>query len=184
MRITVNGQRADASARRFIEPRLWNTAKGKAVENGRGCKELNFYLFRKCYHITTTKYLKNFKKITRLSLSKKWMKNDPFTNVCFHLENVERDFLEKHELKKLLDKTIDIPLSVTRANDTGSWVYIIALVNRAQCSFCITGIHFWNISFSWAYDGVRNSAIYRSSKIPVVRQTDFSTHLTDSIFAT
>lgn len=44
MRITVNGQRADASARRFIEPRLWNTAKGKAVENGRGCKELNFYL--------------------------------------------------------------------------------------------------------------------------------------------
>lgn len=37
------------------------------------------------------------------------MKNDPFANVCFHLENVERDFLEKHELKKLLDKTIDIP---------------------------------------------------------------------------
>ena len=216
MRITVNGQRADASARRFIEPRLWNTAKGKAVENGRGCKELNFYLdavsanilriqrdmelegaelsahtvldrylgkerserhtllnvfrehnekcrklagidlavatverydtclriteefirntykkkdlyldelpdqfvedfefylktVRKCCHNTTTKYLKNFKKITRLSLSRKWMNNDPFANVCFHLENVERDFLEKHELKKLLDKTIDIP---------------------------------------------------------------------------
>lgn len=216
MRITVNGQRADASARRFIEPRLWNTAKGKAVENGRGCKELNFYLdavsanilriqrdmelegaelsahtvldrylgkerserhtllnvfrehnekcrklagidlavatverydtclriteefirntykkkdlyldelpdqfvedfefylktVRKCCHNTTTKYLKNFKKITRLSLSRKWMKNDPFANVCFHLENVERDFLEKHELKALLDKTIDIP---------------------------------------------------------------------------
>ena len=36
MRITVNGQRADASVKRFVAPRLWNTAKGKAVENGRG----------------------------------------------------------------------------------------------------------------------------------------------------
>lgn len=44
MRITVNGQRADASVKRFIAPRLWNTAKGKAVENGRGCRELNLYL--------------------------------------------------------------------------------------------------------------------------------------------
>ena len=44
MRITVNGQRADASVKRFVAPRLWNTAKGKAVENGRGCRELNLYL--------------------------------------------------------------------------------------------------------------------------------------------
>ena len=44
MRVTVNGQRADASVKRFIAPRLWNTAKGKAVENGRGCRELNLYL--------------------------------------------------------------------------------------------------------------------------------------------
>lgn len=44
MRVTVNGQRADASVKRFIASRLWNTAKGKAVENGRGCRELNLYL--------------------------------------------------------------------------------------------------------------------------------------------
>ena len=44
LRITVNGERADASIKRSIEPRLWNTAKGKAVENGRGCKDLNLYL--------------------------------------------------------------------------------------------------------------------------------------------
>lgn len=44
MRITVNGERADASLRRNIEPRLWNTAKGKALEGGKGCKDLNLYL--------------------------------------------------------------------------------------------------------------------------------------------
>lgn len=216
MRITVNGQRADASTRRFLAPRLWNTAKGKAIEKGCGCKDLNLYLdavsanvlrvqremelegaavsaqsvlnrylgkdrperhtllevfrehnekcrklsgidmapatveryetclrlteefirttykkddlfldelsrqfvedyelylktVRKCCHNTTTKYLKNFKKITRISISKGWMKIDPFADIRFHLENVERDFLEKSELKKLLDKRIDIP---------------------------------------------------------------------------
>lgn len=216
MRITVNGLRADASVKRFIAPRLWNTAKGKAVENGRGCRELNLYLdavsanvlrarqhmeleggdisartvldrylgkdrperhtllevfrehnekcrkltgidiapatveryytclrlteefirttykkddlnldelshqfvedyefylktVRKCCHNTTTKYLKNFKKITRLAIAKGWMKDDPFADVRFHLENVDREFLEKRELKKLLDKSINIP---------------------------------------------------------------------------
>lgn len=44
MRVTINGQRADASTRRYIAPRLWNTTKGKAIENGRGCRELNLYL--------------------------------------------------------------------------------------------------------------------------------------------
>lgn len=37
------------------------------------------------------------------------MKDDPFADIHFHLENVERDFLEKSELKTLLDKRIDIP---------------------------------------------------------------------------
>lgn len=216
MRVTINGQRADASTRRYIAPRLWNTTKGKAIENGRGCRELNLYLdaisanvlriqremelegapvsahsvfnrylgkdrperhtllevfrehnekcrkltgidiaaatveryetclrlteefirntykkddlyldelshqfvedyefylktVRKCCHNTTTKYLKNFKKITRIAISKGWMKDDPFADIHFHLENVERDFLEKSELKTLLDKRIDIP---------------------------------------------------------------------------
>ena len=216
MRITVNGQRADASVKRFVVPRLWNTAKGKAIENGRGCRELNLYLdaisanvlriqremelegapisahsvfnrylgkdrperhtllevfrehnekcrkltgidiaaatverydtclrlteefirntykkddlyldefshqfvedyefylktVRKCCHNTTTKYLKNFKKITRISIAKGWMKDDPFADIRFYLENVERNFLEKSELKTLLDKRIDIP---------------------------------------------------------------------------
>lgn len=240
MRITVNGERADASANRFIAPRLWNTAKGKAVESGRGCKELNFYLDavtakilrihremvlesecqpvsartvlnrylgkdrperhtlmevfrehnercrklsgidfapgtveryetclrltaefmrktyqkedmyldelscqfiedyefylkteRKCAHNTTTKYLKNFKKITRIAIEKGFMKNDPFRKTRFHLETVERDFLEYKELKMLLDKPILIPR--------------MAQVRDIFCFCCLTGLAFSDV---------------------------------------
>ena len=44
MRLTVNGQRADASVKRFIAPRLWNADKGKALEKSREGKDLNLYL--------------------------------------------------------------------------------------------------------------------------------------------
>lgn len=238
MRITVNGMRADASARRFIDPRLWSTAKGKAVEKGRGCRELNFYLEavsanilrihtemvieraeitarsildrylgkahterhtllelfrehnekcralsgidyapatveryetclriteefmqkvykkmdffldemspkfvedfefylktqRKCCNNTTMKYLANLKKITIRALSHGWMKEDPFTQKKFHLEKVERAFLEKHELKKLLDK----PIGILR----------LAQVRDIFCFCCLTGLAFTDV---------------------------------------
>jgi integrase len=216
MRITVNGDRADAHLKRFIEPRHWNTAKGKAVENAKGGKDLNLFLDaismnllrtrrdmeldgadvtaqtvldrylgkdaperhtlmelfrehndkcrklsgidmapatvqryetclkhteefmwhtyrqkdiyldeltrqfiedyefylkteRKCAHNTTTKYLKNFKKIVLIALAKDWLKKDPFAEIRFSLERVERNFLEKHELERIVQKQIDIP---------------------------------------------------------------------------
>ena len=39
MRLTVNVNRSDASVKRFIAPRLWNSSKGKATEKGLGCRE-------------------------------------------------------------------------------------------------------------------------------------------------
>lgn len=199
MRLTINGERADASIKRFIEPHAWNSAKGKANEKSRGGKDLNLYLdaisanilriqrdleldkkevsaqiilnrylgkeqsdrhtlmevfrahnekcralsgislapgtviryetslrlteaflrttykkedcyldeithqfvedydfylrtIRRCCHNTTTKYLLNFKKIIRIALAKGWMKKDPFAQVHFHFEPVEREF--------------------------------------------------------------------------------------------
>lgn len=201
MRLTVNGQRADASVKRSIKPQLWNTAKGKAAGGSRESRDLNLYLDaisanllrlqrdmelnnesptaqallnrylgkeriqrrtlletfrehnekckaltgidfapatverydtclriteefmqktykkkdffldelsprfvedfefylktqRKCCHNTTMKYLANLKKITIRALSHGWMKEDPFSQTHFHLEKVERDFLE------------------------------------------------------------------------------------------
>lgn len=70
---------------------------------------------RNCCHNTATKYLKNFKKIIRIALANEWMKKDPFANIRFHLDEVEPDFLEDHEIKKIMDKPIKIErLAVVR----------------------------------------------------------------------
>ena len=238
MRLTINGERADASIKRFIEPHAWNSAKGKANEKSRGGKDLNLYLdaisanilriqrdleldkkevsaqiilnrylgkeqsdrhtlmevfrahnekcralsgislapgtviryetslrlteaflrttykkedcyldeithqfvedydfylrtVRRCCHNTTTKYLLNFKKIVRIALAKGWMKKDPFAQVHFHFEPVEREFLEKQELKVLLNKEI----TITR----------LAQVRDIFCFCCLTGLAFTDV---------------------------------------
>ena len=233
MRLTINGEHADASIKRFIEPLAWNSAKGKANEKSRGGKDLNLYLdaisanilriqrdleldkkevsaqiilnrylgkaqsdrhtlmevfrahnekcrelsgislapatviryettlrlteeflqksyqkedcyldevtnqfiedfefflktVRRCCHNTTSKYLMNFKKIVRIALAKGWMKKDPFAQVHFHFEPVEREFLEKQELKTMLNKEI----TITR----------LAQVRDIFCFCCLTGL--------------------------------------------
>ena len=238
MRITINGERADASVKRSIVPRLWNTTKGKAVENSKIGKDLNLYLdaisanllrlqrdmelaeteitaraildrylskqkpkrhtimevfkehnekcrallgidyaqgtiiryetslrltvdflrntyqkedlywdalpcqfiedyefylktVRRCCHNTAIKYLRNFKKIARIAMTKGWLKTDPFAQTQFHLEKVHRDFLEKHELKKLLEKPLDIPR--------------MARVRDIFCFCCLTGLAFTDV---------------------------------------
>lgn len=69
-----------------------------------------FWLLTKknCCHNTATKYIKNFKKIIRIALAKGWLKEDPFVEYKFTLEQVDRDFLEDSEIQKLLSKEIDI----------------------------------------------------------------------------
>lgn len=238
MRLTINGERADASIKRFIEPHAWNSAKGKANEKSRGGKDLNLYLdaisanilriqrdleldkkevsaqiilnrylgkeqsdrhtlmevfrahnekcralsgislapgtviryetslrlteeflqknykkedcyldevtnqfiedfefflktVRRCCHNTTTKYLLNFKKIIRIALAKGWMKKDPFAQIHFHFESVEREFLEKQELKAMLNKEI----TITR----------LAQVRDIFCFCCLTGLAFTDV---------------------------------------
>ena len=238
MRLTINGERADASIKRFIEPHAWNSAKGKANEKSRGGKDLNLYLdaisanilriqrdleldkkevsaqiilnrylgkeqsdrhtlmevfrahnekcralsgiglapgtviryettlrlteeflqksyqkedcyldevtnqfiedfefflktVRRCCHNTTAKYLMNFKKIVRIALAKGWMKKDPFAQIRFHLDPVEREFLEKQELKAMLNKAISIPR--------------LAQVRDIFCFCCLTGLAFMDV---------------------------------------
>lgn len=74
-------------------------------------KDYEFYLKteRNCSHNTATKYLKNFKKITRLAIANDVITKDPFANIKFTLEEVERDFLEDHEIQILINKEISIP---------------------------------------------------------------------------
>ena len=96
-------------------------------------EDYEFYMKteRHCCHNTTTKYLKNLKQITRIALSKGYLKKDPFANIKFHFDRVDKDFLEKHELKRLKEKQITIPR--------------IAQVRDIFCFCCLTGLAFSDI---------------------------------------
>lgn len=72
--------------------------------------DYEFYLRteRKCSHNTAVK-LKDFKKIIRIALANDYISKDPFVNIRFKLDEVERDFLEDHEIKAMIEKDITIP---------------------------------------------------------------------------
>lgn len=73
-------------------------------------KDYEFFLKteRDCNHNSTMKYLKNFKKIIRIALANEWLKKDPFMNFKMTYEEVQREFLEYHELEKIMQKEFEI----------------------------------------------------------------------------
>ena len=73
--------------------------------------DYEFYLktVRKCNHNTTTKYLKNFKKIILIALTNNIISVDPFAKIKFKLDDVDRDFLESEELQRVIEKEIVMP---------------------------------------------------------------------------
>lgn len=73
-------------------------------------KDYEFFLKteRNCNHNSTMKYLKNFKKIIRIALANEWLKKDPFVNFKMTYEEVEREFLELHELENIMNKEFEI----------------------------------------------------------------------------
>ena len=70
--------------------------------------EFYFKTERNCSHNTTMKYLKNFKKIIRIALMNEQITKDPFRNIKFHYEEIEKDFLEDHELHSIINKDFHI----------------------------------------------------------------------------
>lgn len=44
VRITINRMRADTTVKKTVDPTLWSTARGKALEKNPYTKELNMYL--------------------------------------------------------------------------------------------------------------------------------------------
>lgn len=55
---------------------------------------------------TTIKYLKNLRKIVKIALNVGYLKKDPFAAVRYHQDEVERPFLDKHELQRLIEKVL------------------------------------------------------------------------------
>ncbi|WP_010661904.1 site-specific integrase [Marinilabilia salmonicolor] len=70
--------------------------------------ELYFKTERNCGHNSTTKYLKNFKKIVRIALANGWMKKDPFATIKFKLNQVDAVYLTDEELEAIRKKELHI----------------------------------------------------------------------------
>ena len=70
--------------------------------------ELYLKTVRNCCHNTTTKYIKNFKKIVLNAFKNGWLKQDPFANIKLRLQKVDKEFLTEDELARLLNKKIGI----------------------------------------------------------------------------
>lgn len=58
---------------------------------------------------TITKYLTNLKKIIRIAYANDWISKDPFFHWKAKWKAVERDFLSKMDIQKLINKEIHIP---------------------------------------------------------------------------
>ncbi len=60
-----------------------------------------------CNHNTALKYVNNFKKIVRMAVANDWIAKDPFYNYKVQFKAVEREFLNKEELQRLMSKEIE-----------------------------------------------------------------------------
>ena len=70
--------------------------------------EFFFKTVRNCSHNTTTKYLKNFKKIIRIAIANEYITKDPFVNIRFSLDEVDKDFLTDDEIRTIYEKEFTI----------------------------------------------------------------------------
>ncbi len=66
--------------------------------------EFFFKTVRNCSHNTTVKYLKNFKKIINIAIVNEYISRDPFINIHFSLEQIDKDFLTEEELLTIYHK--------------------------------------------------------------------------------
>ncbi len=101
-----------------------------AEVNHKFITDYEFYLKteRKCCHNSAVKYVKNFGKIIRIALADGYITKNPFANIRFKLDEVDRDFLEDHEIEALINKKIDIER--------------LAQVRDAFVFCCFTGLAF------------------------------------------
>lgn len=93
---------------------------------------------RNCNNNSTVKYIKNFGKIIKEAMNRDWIQANPFRNIKFHLEEVDKPFLSQAELQKIMTREFDI----TR----------IAQVRDVFVFCCFTGIAFIDVKTLTAKD--------------------------------
>jgi len=114
----------------FIELTYGKKDVPVADVNHKFVTDYEFYLKteRRCSHNSTIKYLKNFGKIVRIALANGYITKNPFASIKFRMDEVERDFLEDHEIKAIMEKSIAIER--------------LAQVRDAFVFCCFTGLAF------------------------------------------
>jgi site-specific recombinase XerD len=60
-------------------------------------------------HNSALKYLAYLKKIVRIAFSNGWMEKDPFYNFKLKVQSIDREFLTKDEIIKIMEKDFSIP---------------------------------------------------------------------------
>lgn len=61
-----------------------------------------------CIHNSAIKHLKALKKVVRIALVNEWIKRNPFENYKLREDPVEKDFLTKEELERIIKKKMTI----------------------------------------------------------------------------
>ena len=59
---------------------------------------------RNCAHNSAVKYITNFKKIVRIALANDWISSDPFLNWKPKVKIVDREYLTKEEIQRIINK--------------------------------------------------------------------------------
>jgi len=60
-------------------------------------------------HNSALKYLSYFKKIVRVAYANGWLEKDPFYNFKVKLQTIDREFLTKEEIIRIMEKEFTIP---------------------------------------------------------------------------
>ncbi len=81
------------------------------------CTKYIFDTKRSCiYNDSIVKYIRNFGKITKLSLENEWLKADPMRKIKLTLQEVNKSYLNFDDLTALMNKKVDIP-SIAQVRD-------------------------------------------------------------------
>jgi len=85
--------------------------------NRRFYERFELFLKKKkmCAHNTTIKYIRNFNKITRIAVEHGWIQKSPYRDIGYRLEDVDKPYLTKNELRIIEEKDIKMKrIALTR----------------------------------------------------------------------
>ena len=93
----------------FIKARYKRSDMALIELNHKFAVDYEYYLKteRKIIHNTVIRYIKDLKKIVNQAIANEWLDKNPFINFKCPIKEVERDFLSKEEVDKIINIQLD-----------------------------------------------------------------------------